>query len=119
VKRLDTGWMTTRLVLALAALPHQGAWADDPLARPVAGRSFDEFVQAALQDYAVPGQSLGMVRSGPTEAELFKDDNRAADHNFDGSIMPYENVDAFSGAGAVVSTGADIARWMRTLLGAG
>ena len=34
--------MTTRLLLALAALPHQGAWADDPLARPVAGRSFDE-----------------------------------------------------------------------------
>ena len=33
--------------------------------------------------------------------------------------MPNENVDAFSGAGAVVSTGADIARWMRMLLAEG
>jgi CubicO group peptidase (beta-lactamase class C family) len=33
--------------------------------------------------------------------------------------MEYENVDAFSGAGAVVSTGADMARWMRMLLAGG
>lgn len=64
-------------------------------------------------------QPLGMLRSGPTQAELFKDDNRASGHNIDGSIMPYENVDAFSGAGAIVSTGADIARWMRMLLAEG
>jgi CubicO group peptidase (beta-lactamase class C family) len=64
-------------------------------------------------------QPLRMTRSGPTQAELFKDDNRVAGHNLDGSIMPYENVDAFSGAGAVVSTGADIARWMRMLLANG
>ena len=62
---------------------------------------------------------LGMTRSGPVRAELFKDDNRAAAHNLDGTVMPYENVDAFSGAGAVVSTGADIARWMRMLLAGG
>ena len=268
----------TTLFLALAVLPQQGAWADDPLARQVDGRSFDQFVQTTLQDYAVPGavvavssaersifqkgygvrrqgatdavdentrfqiasmskfvaatavgvlvdrgvvfwdvpvqtfspdtalaepyatenatlrdyfahrtglpayagdlltqlgyspdelvrrarflpfdhsfraewaysnygiflgqessayaagmsapellttgifQPLGMVRSGPTQAELFKDANRAAAHNFDGSIMPYENVDSFSGAGAMVSTGADIARWMRMLLADG
>ncbi len=64
-------------------------------------------------------QPLGMKRSGPTQAELFKDDNRATGHNVDGSIMPYENVDAFSGAGAIVSTGTDIARWMRMLLAQG
>jgi CubicO group peptidase (beta-lactamase class C family) len=64
-------------------------------------------------------QPLGMLRSGPTQAELFRDDNRAAGHNIDGSIMPYENVDAFSGAGAIVSTGEDIARWMRMLLAGG
>ncbi len=64
-------------------------------------------------------QPLGMMRSGPTQAELFKDDNRATGHNVDGSIMPYENVDAFSGAGAIVSTGGDIARWMRMLLAEG
>jgi CubicO group peptidase (beta-lactamase class C family) len=60
-----------------------------------------------------------MTRSGPTMAELFKDDNRAAAHDLDGSLMAYENVDSFSGAGAVVSTGADIARWMRMLLADG
>jgi CubicO group peptidase (beta-lactamase class C family) len=64
-------------------------------------------------------QPLRMTRSGPTQAELFKDDNRAAAHDRDGSVMPYENVDSFSGAGAVVSTGADITRWMRMLLGDG
>jgi CubicO group peptidase (beta-lactamase class C family) len=64
-------------------------------------------------------QPLGMLRSSPTQAELFKDDNRATARNIDGSIMPYENVDAFSGAGAIVSTGADIARWMRMLLAEG
>ena len=62
---------------------------------------------------------LGMARSGPTQAELLKDDNRAGAHNLNGSVMPYENVDAFSGAGAVVSTGADFARWMRMLLAKG
>ncbi len=62
---------------------------------------------------------LGMTRSGPTQAELFKDDNRATAHNIDGSVMPYENVDKFSGAGAIVSTGSDIARWMTMLLAAG
>jgi CubicO group peptidase (beta-lactamase class C family) len=41
-------------------------------------------------------QPLGMTRSGPTQAELFKDDNRAAAYNLDGSVMPYENVDSFS-----------------------
>jgi len=60
-----------------------------------------------------------MTRSGPTQAELFKDANRVAAHNIDNSIMPYENVDKFSGAGAVVSTGADIARWMHVLLTGG
>ncbi|MFM0558151.1 serine hydrolase [Paraburkholderia sediminicola] len=62
---------------------------------------------------------LGMTRSGPVQAELFRDDNRATAHNIDGSIMPYENVDRFSGAGAIVSTGRDIGRWMTMLLGQG
>jgi hypothetical protein len=43
----------TTLFLALAVLPQQGAGADDPLARQVDGRSFDQFVQTTLQDYAV------------------------------------------------------------------
>jgi CubicO group peptidase (beta-lactamase class C family) len=64
-------------------------------------------------------QPLGMARSGPTRAELFKDDNHAAAHDIDGSVMPYEDVDAFSGAGAIVSTGADIGRWMQMLLARG
>jgi CubicO group peptidase (beta-lactamase class C family) len=38
-----------------AVLLQNGARADDPLARQVDGRSFDQFMQVALQDYAVPG----------------------------------------------------------------
>ncbi|MDR7040657.1 CubicO group peptidase (beta-lactamase class C family) [Methylobacterium sp. BE186] len=64
-------------------------------------------------------EPLGMKRSGPVQAILFEDENRAAAHDLDGSVMAYENVDAFSGAGAVVSTGADIARWMSMLLAGG
>lgn len=62
---------------------------------------------------------LGMVRSGPVGATMFEDVNHASAHNIDGSLMPNEEVDAFSGAGAVVSTGADIARWMGMLLAEG
>ncbi len=62
---------------------------------------------------------LGMQRTGPTFAELLRDDNHASAHNLDGSIMPFENVDSFAGAGAVVSTGADIGRWLRMLLAGG
>lgn len=64
-------------------------------------------------------EPLGMTRSGPVRAVLFQDENRASAHDRDGSIMENEDVDAFSGAGAVVSTGADIARFMRMLLGDG
>ncbi len=64
-------------------------------------------------------QPLGMSRSGPVQSELFKDANRVAAHNIDGSLMPYEKVDSFSGAGAIVSTGADFARWMRMMLAGG
>ena len=62
---------------------------------------------------------MGMTRTGPTFAELLKDDNHASSHDLDGSVMPFENVDSFAGAGAVVSTGADIARWLHMLLAGG
>lgn len=64
-------------------------------------------------------EPLGMTRSGPVRATLFEDDNHAAAHDREGRVMESEDVDAFSGAGAVVSTGADIARWMRMLLDEG
>ncbi len=95
------------------AYSNYGIFLGQQSAAHAAGMSAPELLSAAIF------QPLGMTRSGPTQAELFKDDNRAAAHNFDGSVMPYENVDAFSGAGAVVSTGADIARWMRMLLAQG
>jgi len=62
---------------------------------------------------------LGMSRSGPVLGEVLKDDNHMEAHNLDGSIMPFENVDALDGAGAFVSTGADMARWLRMMLGTG
>ena len=60
-----------------------------------------------------------MHRSGPRQAELFKDENHATAHNIDGTIMPFENVDNLGGAGAIVSTGADMARWLQMLLAKG
>jgi CubicO group peptidase (beta-lactamase class C family) len=59
---------------------------------------------------------LGMNRSGPNMAEIFKDGNRATAHNIDNTTMPYENDDKTGAAGSVVSTGADMARWMHMLL---
>ncbi len=95
------------------AYSNYGIFLGQEAAAHAAGMSPPELLSRAVF------QPLGMARSGPTQAELFKDDNRAEGHNLDGSVMPYENVDAFSGAGAVVSTGADIARWMRMLLANG
>jgi CubicO group peptidase (beta-lactamase class C family) len=43
---------------------------------------------------------LGMHRSGPRQAELFKDENHATAHNIDGTIMPFESVDNLGGARA-------------------
>ena len=36
---------------------------------------------------AVRLRPLGMTRSGPVQGELFKDENRAAAHNLDGTVM--------------------------------
>jgi CubicO group peptidase (beta-lactamase class C family) len=62
---------------------------------------------------------LAMQRSGPTLADMFKDENRATAHNIDGTIMPHESVEKLGPAGSVVSTGADLARWLRMLLAQG
>ena len=60
-----------------------------------------------------------MTRSGPSAETLTLDQNYSFSHNIDGSVMPAENVDSFSGGGAVVSTGADIAKWMQMILARG
>lgn len=62
---------------------------------------------------------LRMNRSGPNLAEMFKDENHATAHNIDGTIMSYESVDRMGAAGSVISTGADMARWLRMLLAEG
>lgn len=62
---------------------------------------------------------LGMDRSGPNLNEMFKDDNHASAHNIDNTTMPYERVDKLGAAGSVVSTGADMAQWLRMLLAEG
>lgn len=82
-------------------------------AASVAGMSPPQLLSQAVLE------PLGMARSGPVRATLFGDENRAAAHDRDGAVMENEDVDAFSGAGAVVSTGNDIARFMRMLLAGG
>ncbi|MER2264245.1 serine hydrolase [Methylobacterium oxalidis] len=95
------------------AYSNYGIFLGQQVAAQAAGLSAPQLLAQAVLD------PLGMARSGPVQATLFEDGNRAAAHDLDGSVMAYENVDAFSGAGAVVSTGSDIARWMRMLLAGG
>jgi CubicO group peptidase (beta-lactamase class C family) len=95
------------------AYSNYGIFLGQQAAARVAGLSAPQLLAQAIL------APLGMGRSGPVQAALFEDENRAAAHDLDGSVMAYENVDAFSGAGAIVSTGADIARWMRMVLAGG
>src|SRR4051794_34039797 len=48
-------WKAVSLAFAFAVCPWGAAQADDALTREVEGLTFDQFVQGALRDYAVPG----------------------------------------------------------------
>ncbi len=95
------------------AYSNYGIFLGQHAAAEAAGLSPPQLLSAAIL------RPLGMARSGPVRSVLFEDDNYASGHNTDGSLMPSEDVDAFSGAGAIVSTGADLARWLRMLLAEG
>lgn len=98
---------------ALWAYSNYGIFLGQEAAARSAGLSPPQLLQQRLFT------PLGMTRSGPSSATLMEDRDYSFSHNIDGSVMPAENVDAFSGAGAIVSTGNDIVKWMQMLLARG
>ncbi len=62
--------MRTWATLAVTLVPAFSGWgnasADDALTREVNGRNFDQFVQSALQDGAVPGAVVAISSADGT-----------------------------------------------------
>lgn len=86
------------------------------LAGRVAGTSWDDLVESRLFG------PLGMDRSTTRAAEVEKRSNVAHSHTrVDGEVqaVPRRNYDAIGGAGAVWSSAAEMARWVRLHLGRG
>ena len=82
----------------------------------VSGTSWDTFMKERVFT------PLGMKRTLTLHADLLKADNVATPHNaLDGKIrvIRYGNVDNISAAGAIKSSAADMAQWLRLQLGRG
>jgi len=82
----------------------------------VSGTSWDTFMKERIFT------PLGMKRTLTLHAELAKADNVATPHNaLDGKtrVIRYGNVDNISAAGAIKSSTADMAQWLRLQLGRG
>jgi CubicO group peptidase (beta-lactamase class C family) len=80
------------------------------------GKSWDDFLK---EKFFAP---LGMRRTTTSHAELLKADNVATPHNeLDGRlrVIRYGDVSNIAGAGAIKSTAADMAQWLRLQLGRG
>lgn len=82
----------------------------------VTDTSWDDFLRERLF------QPLGMRRTATRHAELMRASNVATPHNeADGRLraIPFGNVDNAGGAGAIKSSAADMAEWVRLQLGRG
>ncbi len=82
----------------------------------VSGLSWDEFMK---QRFFIP---LGMKRTVTLHADLMKAENVATPHNaIEGKtrVIRYGNVDNIGAAGAIKSSVADTAQWLRLQLGRG
>ena len=82
----------------------------------VSGTSWDAFMKERIFT------PLGMNRSLTLHADLLKADNVATPHNsMDGKtrVIRYGNVDNISAAGAIKSSSADMAQWLRLQLSRG
>lgn len=82
----------------------------------VSGTNWDTFMKERIFT------PLGMKRTLTLHAELTKADNVATPHNaLEGKtrVIRYGNVDNISAAGAIKSSAADMAQWLRLQLGRG
>jgi CubicO group peptidase (beta-lactamase class C family) len=82
----------------------------------VSGESWDEFVASRIL------RPLGMTRTRTSVRDLAGMDDVAAPHErIDGKVtpVPHRNIDNIAPAGAILSSAADMSRWMRMLLGEG
>jgi CubicO group peptidase (beta-lactamase class C family) len=82
----------------------------------IAGMSWEELVRSRLLG------PLGMSRSGVSATDVPADGNWAANHvEIDGRVQPYPWVqgDVLGAAQSIVSSAADMARWMTMLLNGG
>ena len=82
----------------------------------ITGKTWDEFVR---ERFFLP---LGMTRTITTHKQLLAATNVAAPHNeLEGTlrVIRYGNVDNASSAGAIKSSVADMAQWIRLQLGRG
>lgn len=67
-------------------------------------------------------QPLGMNRSSPYHDDMYKDENHVSGHMGYGDnlhVIPLESVPITAAAGEAISTGSDMARWLRMLLSEG
>ena len=81
-----------------------------------AGMTWDEFIARRIFD------PLGMERSTTSTLPLERMDNVAQPHEHrDGKLIPvpYRNIDNVAPAGSINSTAADMAQWLRLMLGEG
>ena len=82
----------------------------------VTGKSWDQFIK---ERFFVP---LGMTRTTTNFKELMKTDNLAMPHNeMEGKlrVIRYDDAHNVGGAGAIKSSVADMAQWIRLQLGRG
>ena len=82
----------------------------------VTGRSWDDFLKEKFFD------PLGMRRTLTRHADFARASNVAAPHNEAAGrlrVVPHGNVDNVGGAGAVKSSAADMAQWVRLQLARG
>jgi CubicO group peptidase (beta-lactamase class C family) len=80
------------------------------------GKSWGEFVRERIL------QPLGMDRTVVSVSELAGRENVATPHkNYKGEVLPIEwySWDAMAAAGGIISSAADMARWLRLQLGRG
>jgi len=103
---------------ANALYSNMGYFIAGEIAAMVCGLSVPNWEQFMKTDFLEP---LGLTRSSPYHQDLYLDENHVAGHVLENGrvrLMDLE-VDSLPPAGQMISTAADMCRWMRMLLSGG